>query len=69
MHYTVCNFISHLVLNGVQFSANGSPMSSVQQIGKAIHVESSNIERQPSTDARRPCNRDSDVIQVLVLYL
>ncbi|XP_048496912.1 FIP1[V]-like protein isoform X6 [Beta vulgaris subsp. vulgaris] len=37
-----------------------------KQIGQAIHVESSNIERQPSTDARRPCNRDSDVIQITV---
>ena len=37
-------------------------MSSVQQIGQAIHVKDSNIERQPSADARRPRISDSDVI-------
>uniref|UniRef100_A0A803N2C9 Pre-mRNA polyadenylation factor Fip1 domain-containing protein n=1 Tax=Chenopodium quinoa TaxID=63459 RepID=A0A803N2C9_CHEQI len=33
-----------------------------KQIGQAIHVEDSNVERQPSTDGRRPRNRDSDVV-------
>lgn len=33
-----------------------------QQIGRAIHVEDSNIERQPSMDARPPRARDADVV-------
>lgn len=33
-----------------------------RQIGRAIHVEDSNTERQPSMDARAPRNRDPDVV-------
>ncbi|KAJ8445700.1 hypothetical protein Cgig2_026027 [Carnegiea gigantea] len=33
-----------------------------QRIGQAIHVEDSNIERQPSMDVRPPRARDADVV-------
>ncbi|CAO2821534.1 unnamed protein product [Amaranthus hypochondriacus] len=39
-----------------------------KQIGQAIHVKDSNIERQPSADARRPRISDSDVIIQLTTH-
>lgn len=38
----------------------------IQPKGRAIQVEDSTVERQPSIDVRRPRNRDFNVIEVCI---
>ncbi|XP_027930368.1 FIP1[V]-like protein isoform X2 [Vigna unguiculata] len=55
--------IDHAVLGSVPFPSTDCELPK----GRAIQVEDSMVERQPSIDVRRPRNRDFNVIEIKLL--